>query len=191
MRVERRGSSLRIVPARGVPLELHWSVPLGLLFFGRGTIGGALGAFTIILAHELGHAAMVRARGLRNIEIVIHGLGGSCRYEGGWATPLDLALIAWGGVLAQALLLVMAIVVGTAAPGVGLLGDFLKVLILTNVGIAVLNLLPFPPFDGATAWKLPGLLLRLGRRRRLEQQHDALRRELEASRREDGQQYLH
>jgi len=58
-----------------------------------------------VTIHELGHAFLVRRRGLRALAIQIHGLGGVCQHESG--SLYDNAIIAWGGVLAQALVLLI------------------------------------------------------------------------------------
>lgn len=150
----------------GVPLRLHWSLLLGLLLFGGARFAPAawLSFVVIVLLHELGHAAFVRVLRHRVLSIDVTGFGGLCRWSGA-ASQLERSLIAWGGVLAQAVLLVVAV-------GLGLLGLWAAVpygaqlghaFIWTNLWILLLNLLPFPPLDGADAWRL---LPELWRRRR-------------------------
>ena len=91
---------------RGAPVRVHWSLALSALVLGgvRLDPAGWLGIVLVVLAHEVGHAVLVRRYRLTVESIDLHGLGGECRYSGlakGWQT----AVIAWGGVLAQALLL--------------------------------------------------------------------------------------
>lgn len=193
MRTEWRGGVLHVRIPRLPPLELHWTLLLGMLFFGRGTLGGALGFFVLVLGHELGHAALVRARGLRTIAIAMHWMGGECRYDGGSATPLDQAIIAWGGVLAQAAILVPALVLAeTLAPGPGVVAELLSVLVVANLLMIVLNLLPIPALDGGRAWQVFGLLRRRRARGRLEQQKEAIRRQLdELERAKRGDRTIH
>lgn len=184
MRATWENDSLRIRTRSLPPISLHWSAALGALIFGRGTVGGFIGFVTLVLIHEIGHAVLVRARRLHAHEIVVHAFGGVCRYEGGWGTPFDHAIIAWGGVAAQAILLVVAFVAArTLEPGPGIVSDLAYVLVVPNALMIVLNLLPIPRLDGRLAWQLPKMLRERGHRQRLERTHDKLRRELEASRR--------
>jgi Zn-dependent protease len=183
VRTGTRNGWLEVIPPQGAYLRLHWSLPIGLLVFGRGTIGGALGFFVLVFCHELGHAALVRARGLHTVSIDMHAFGGQCRYEPGWGTELDFSIIAWGGVLAQAVLLGGALAAASlVAPG-GFVGDFLQALIIPNLFIMVLNLLPVAGLDGGRAWPLFRMLRARSRRRGLEAKHDELRAELDAIRR--------
>lgn len=153
--------------AAGAPVRVHWTLPLGALFFSRFTWspGFWLGFFLLILAHELGHALLVRRAGGRVTEIIVHGIGGECRHTGG-VSELDQAVIAWGGVLAQAVLLVVALVVrwtvGVTSP---FMAQLQSVWVDSNLTLMAINLLPIGPLDGATAWKLPGLLRDRWRRR--------------------------
>ncbi|MCU0656861.1 MAG: hypothetical protein MUF64_16890 [Polyangiaceae bacterium] len=144
----------------GVPIRVHWTLPLGALFFSRFTWspGFWLGFFLLILAHELGHAALVRLRKGTVTEVIVHGIGGECRHTGAYS-ELSSSIIAWGGVLAQAVLLAGAFayqkLVGAGSPFVA---QLLGVWIETNLTLMAINLLPIAPLDGARAWKLPGLL---------------------------------
>ena len=171
---------------------LHWSLPLGMLLFGRATVGGALGFVALILVHELGHHALVRSRSLRTIEISMHWLGGECRYGATWGSAYDHAIIAWGGVLAQAIVFALALTVARVLePAPGVLADVLFVLLVPNAGMALLNLLPIAGLDGSLAWRLPGMLVQRARRRRAERTHEKLRTELARIERERRERSLH
>jgi len=144
----------------GVPIRLHWSIPVGAFVFGhfRFVPGFWLGFFLLVLIHELGHAFLVKQRGLRNREIRVHGLGGVSIHERG--SLYDQAIIAWGGVLAQLLVLYVPTKIVTslvAIPPVAFLHELLSAFLYTNLILAAFNLIPIPPFDGAMAWKLPRL----------------------------------
>ena len=95
----------------GVPVRVHWTAPLGaVVLSGLSWRPGAwLGFLVLILAHELGHAALVKLNRLQVVEVMIHAIGGECRWYGN-ATEVQRSVVAWGGVLAQALLLVVALV---------------------------------------------------------------------------------
>lgn len=145
----------------GVPVRIHWSALLGAIFFsGLSFAPGAwLGFLLVILAHELGHAFVVLRTGQRLLGVSIHGFGGECQWAGD-ATPLQRSLIAWGGVAAQAALFLVALPLSwLVGARLGLFGlDLFHALTVSSAFIAALNLLPLRPFDGAEAWKLPGLL---------------------------------
>jgi Zn-dependent protease len=147
----------RVGRLAAVVLRLHWSVPVGALIFGSLRFEPILWlAFMgVIIIHELGHALLVKGMGLRVCGLDITGFGGHCRYLGK-ASALEQAIIAWGGVLAQAALLLGTLLVvaifGHATSHAGSLIEHAFVEI--NLWIIGMNLLPFAPLDGARAWRL-------------------------------------
>ncbi len=153
---------------RGVPIRLHWSLPLGALFFGRFAFvpGFWLGFVALVLVHELGHASLARARKLSVYDVQVHGLGGVCVHRRG--TPFDDAIVAWGGVLAQFFVLyVPARVLLALVPVTSeFSAQLLSALLTTNLWLIGINLLPIPPLDGAKAWQLPKLWWQRRKRRR-------------------------
>ncbi len=150
----------------GVPVRVHFSALLGALIFSgfRFAPGAWVGFFLVILLHELGHALVVRRTGQQVIGVNVHALGGECAWRGN-PTDLQRAAIAWGGVWAQFALLAIALPVsllfGNAIAQVPALGphlwDLLRAFTYSNALIIAINLIPFPPLDGAEAWKLPKL----------------------------------
>lgn len=154
----------RVGRLAGVDLRLHWSVPVGALVFGSLRFEPVLwlAFLAVIVLHELGHALLVRAVGLRLTGVDVTGFGGQCRWRGK-ADALEQSIIAWGGVAAQSLLLVATLLVtaffGHAKGHAGALVEHAFVEI--NLWIVAINLLPFPPLDGARAW---GLFSELGAR---------------------------
>lgn len=156
---------LRIFSWRGVPVRLHWTLPLGALLFSGGAFapGFWLGFVLLVFLHEVGHALLVMKLRHRVTAIDITGFGGMCRWTGA-ATPVERSVIAWGGVLAQLVLLATAFGLVVALPvlGRGWTGPLFSVFLSTNIYLMALNLLPFPPLDGANAWKLIPLLRRPG-----------------------------
>jgi Zn-dependent protease len=152
------GGYLEVGSVGRVPVLFHWSLPLGMLWLSSFTLrpGVWLGYLTVILVHEAGHALLVRRYGLAVHAIEVHALGGLCRHAGG-ATPEQTSVIAWGGVLAQALLYgatTALLAVLPLRPG-PLLWQFVSVLLTTNLWLIAINLLPLPGLDGAQAWRLP------------------------------------
>ncbi len=146
---------------RGVPVRVHVLTILGALFFTgfRFEPGAWLGFFLLVLLHEAGHAVLVRRYGLRVDGVDVHAFGGVCHWSGE-TTSWQRAVIAWGGVLAQALLLVgtLAVVAIAGRPQSLFLAELVEVFTATNLWLMALNLAPFPPLDGAHAWKIVGEL---------------------------------
>ncbi|MEM1414213.1 MAG: hypothetical protein AAGH15_04910 [Myxococcota bacterium] len=148
---------LTVFRVRGVPVRIHWSAPLAALILGqfRFVPGFWVGFFLIIILHELGHAVLVWRRKLTVLEMRVTGLGGVCIHNPG--TYEDAMIIAWGGVLAQFALFLgaqaYALVFGL--PPNAFAYELYSALTGWNLIIAALNLIPFPPFDGALAWELP------------------------------------
>lgn len=143
----------------GAPVRLHWTTPIGAFAFcGFRFAPAAWAAFVfLILVHELGHALFVRRFGLRLLSVDVHGIGGVCHHDG-TTTPIRRALIAWGGVLGQAVVLAIALGAGLFLPRMvsPWVNDVYATLTLTNLYIMAINLIPIPGFDGAETWKLFG-----------------------------------
>ncbi len=163
---------IQIASFRGAPIRAHWSLPiLCVLWSGlRFAPGAWAGALFIVLCHELGHALLAKRYKLDVREVMLHGLGGHCAYAGE-PTPWQRSVVASGGVLAQAIILALALPMqwlleASARPVPELVWDLLYALTYANFGIALFNLVPIPPFDGAEVWKLPGLWLASRRRKR-------------------------
>jgi len=146
-----------VARVRGAPVRVHWSAPIGAWLMGGGGFspGFWVGFFVVIVLHELGHAFLVRRVGFQVASVDVHGLGGVCRWHG-YASEKQHAIIAWGGVLAQAVLFVAALLVRTFAPLPPTLfvAELFDACIRWNAFIMLLNLIPFGGFDGAYAWKL-------------------------------------
>lgn len=152
---------LKLFTVKGVPVRAHWTVLIAIVIFSgvhRGEFHPltAVGVLFIILLHELGHAFVVNRVGLVNAGIDLTGIGGVCKWVGNPRSRIDRALVAWGGVAAQATLLAIAWPVYAFAPlpESVLLDDVFYALIEVNMFLIAFNLIPIPPFDGAKAWPL-------------------------------------
>lgn len=152
----------KVAQWRGTPVLLHVSLlawPLFQFMLGYSAVAAllALPAFVVLMgAHEFGHAIMARRRGARAYSIRLYLFHGLCEYEVPWA-QLDDVLIAWGGVLAQAVLLLAALALrflfNHFLPQVAwFLQPVFSVLIGVNCYIALFNLLPIRGLDGRKAW---------------------------------------
>jgi stage IV sporulation protein FB len=165
------GGYLTLFRARGVPVRVHLATPLGLLLFTGFSPNPLLWAayLVIVLCHEAGHAWVVRRCGLHVASIDVTGLGGVCRYTG-QPTEVQESLIAWGGVLGQAVLLgVTELLVRSGMfPPDSVQGGIARAISVINVVLAAVNLLPLPRLDGWKAWALFRWrnVRRLGRRSR-------------------------
>jgi Zn-dependent protease len=147
----------------GVPVRVHWTAPLFIVLLSfmlngfRFTPAAWLGILLLIVAHELGHAAMVRAFRMGLLAIDIRGVGGQCQWYGS-PSPIRRALIAWGGVFGQAVVLAIVFPVTLFLPNGApwWVVELLLALVYSNLYLMAFNLLPIPGFDGAEAWKLFG-----------------------------------
>lgn len=177
--------AMRLGRWRGVPVFLHWSTPLGFLLFVGFRPVSWFALTALILAHEWGHAALIRRCGLRVDAIYVLGTGGECTYTG-QPSPLQRALIAWGGVLGQLPGLILGLLgralLPPSAPTAVL--ETAVTLVDINLFLIGLNLLPIPPLDGWHAWRLfapsnlRALVRRRGTRQALHEQARAIEREL-------------
>ena len=142
---------------RGIPFRVHWTTALGALIFGQFAFVPVfwLAFIVLVVVHEVGHAMVVRRLGYRVMAVELPGFGGLCRWAGSPSRG-ERAAVAWGGVVAQLVLLAVTVlgaaIVGPPRTSIGwqLYGAFTS----TNLMIAGLNLLPFAPLDGAEAWGL-------------------------------------
>ncbi len=150
----------------GVPVAMHWTVlvtALWLLFWLRDVVGTLIAIPVLVLlfiAHEMGHVWVARRKRMKVWDIVLQGLHGRTSHESG--SQRDDIAVAWGGVAAQMLLLVAALVfsafVTPLLPPAAMrfVSPVLWVLIELNIFFAVIALLPIGPFDGPTAWGVIG-----------------------------------
>lgn len=163
----------------GIPVSMHWTVLLVfvwmyLVFWSLAPAAIASVAFLLLLvAHELGHVFVLRRRKVPVVAITLYGLHGETAYGDFVAKPADEVAIAWGGVGAQGVILVLALVARafvdvSAIPwGSVIVGTFLFVFIQINIVLMILALLPIGPFDGHAAWKvIPRMRAALRRRRK-------------------------
>ena len=161
-------SSWKLGQWRGIPISLHWTVFIGIAWFlyqTRSVVDTAVafvGFCVLLLVHELGHAAVALWRRVEVHRIRLFFLHGNCEHE----LPdyeLDDVLIAWGGVAAQLVVLLLAlganVLLAAVSPATHVLASPLfRVFIGTNVFIMIFNLLPIASFDGAKAWRILPIL---------------------------------
>jgi Zn-dependent protease len=141
----------------GVPLFMHWATPLGLWAFSgfRFSVVAMLAMAFVVLVHELGHALVVQRVGGRATRVEILPMGGLCHWTG-HVSPLGRALIAWGGVLGQLVLLLVTVAVMklSPVPKTPLMLEVAEMFVVRSAWMMALNLLPVAPLDGKEAWSL-------------------------------------
>ena len=155
-------AALRIGSLWGVPIYAHVTLPLGLALVSQFSFRPWtwLGLIVIVLVHELGHALLLLRYRLPVLHIVMHGFGGEVETVD-WITPWQRAVVAWGGVLAQAALFFVVSLSSQFGLWCFTSGavDLRVTLTATNLLVAAFNLLPFGNLDGRQAWRLPFLVL--------------------------------
>jgi len=161
MRIFSAGSII-LGRVRGAPIRVHWTTFLAALVFNGFDPPAWLGFLLLVVVHELGHAVFVWRYRYRVTAIEVNGLGGLCYWSPGEEEPTEKqqAVIAWGGVVAQALsyvaVMIALIVAGT--PSNWIIARIATVFTTVNVWVMMINLLPIPPLDGAKAWRLLPIL---------------------------------
>jgi stage IV sporulation protein FB len=162
---------------RGIPISMHWTVLLVavwlfLVFMDVvATVFGSVAFVALLLAHEFGHVAVLRQRKIPIEDIRLFGLHGKVSHE--WGSRADHILVAWGGVGAQVVVLLLALLVQatidlSSLPVVSqVLGPMLFVWTRVNLVLMIIALLPIGPFDGRAAWAaFPWMRNALRRRRK-------------------------
>lgn len=161
----------------GLPVAMHWTVLLAfpwLFLWFRSFIAAAIGTcafLALLLVHEFGHVLVARWRGVYVQDITLYGMHGQTAL-GLKRTQLDEVLIAWGGVAAQLLVLLLAVLAQSLLAGVSsslawvVLAPVLNVLTSWNIFLIIVALLPIGPMDGHLAWKAFPLIRQSLRKRR-------------------------
>ena len=166
---------------RRIPVAMHWTVLLvfAWLYFIfsdlLATVIASAAFFVLLVVHEMGHVAVLRRRKIAVESITFYGIHG--RTSHGFASQPDEILVAWGGVGAQALVLVAALAFAyvvdlPSIPLAGLIaGPILFTFIKLNIFLMIVALLPIGPFDGRSAWAaIPYVRSALRRRKRAAQE---------------------
>jgi membrane-associated protease RseP (regulator of RpoE activity) len=163
----RFGKLTNVMQIRGVDTYVHWSVFAVAAFILAGvvrqpgrTLLGLVLYLAVLLIHESGHLIAAPRKGCRVQSIQLYPIFGITRFETPWSR-LDHCIIAWGGVLAQAVVfipLVAWVAVFGYLQAVGIAMIF-AILGFFSLGVAVFNLVPVPPLDGSIAWGIVPALL--------------------------------
>ncbi|WP_406186870.1 site-2 protease family protein [Streptomyces sp. NBC_01006] len=155
----------------GVPLRMHWSVPLLVVLFAYGlgrqtlpvwtpgrsnavyTLASVVGALLLmgsLLLHETAHAATARRKKISVEDVTLWALGGMTRMGRPQTAPAAFA-VAVSGPLTSLVIGGVAVGAGIGLhtlPGWAVPAAVLVWLGWTNLFLAVFNLLPASPLDG-------------------------------------------
>ena len=153
----------------GIPLRVHFTFPLILLFFGvegwlrgdwRDALWGMLFVlviFVCVVLHELGHSLQARRFGVTVRDIVLLPIGGMARAERIPESPREEILVAVSGPLVNfTIAALIALVRWTAGVPVISADGFFASLLIVNLALGLFNLVPAFPMDGGRI--LRGLL---------------------------------
>lgn len=163
-----------LMKINGVSVYVHWSVlaiaALMLLNAPRRPmliLVGLTAWLGVMLIHECGHMIAAHRKNYAVLSIELYPIFGITRFETPWSL-FDHCVIAWGGVLAQA---VIAIPLATWVAIAGYtrfepINAALALLSFYSLGVAAFNLIPAAPLDGAIAWKIISAWIRRQRERR-------------------------
>jgi Zn-dependent protease len=163
-----RKGLLAVMQIRGVWVYVHLSVLaiaavmlVGAFERPGPTLVAIVSYFTVLLIHECGHMIAAQHYSLPVAAIELYPIHGVCRFADPWSA-FDHYVIAWGGILAQAVVAV-PILIGLRIFGFthyDIINVPLAVLGGFSMFVAVPNLIPVPPLDGYLAWRLVPLLLK-------------------------------
>ncbi len=158
-------SALRIATIAGIPIRLHFTFLLFLLWIGLAgpsRAGGlsvlyVLAIFGCVVLHELGHSLVAVRYGIPVADITLYPIGGVARIEkrptarqelwiavAGPAVNVVIALALWGTLGFEA---AGPLVQNLTHPGPGL-RPFAERVMLANVWLVAFNLIPAFPMDG-------------------------------------------
>lgn len=166
------GKSWRIGVIKGIPIYLHWTLGLFLMFFIWFSVNQSeglestvfLGAFIIslfscILLHELGHALTALRYGIKTKDIILSPIGGLARLENIPDIPRQEFVIAINGPLVN-LAIAITLFIILKILGWDLVPEFqdghlevsrhtfLPLLLVMNIAVFIFNLIPAFPMDG-------------------------------------------
>lgn len=179
---ERDAWSLRLATVSGIPLRLHFTFLLILIYYavvGIGTGSGGtlvlflMGVFACVALHEYGHSLVAQRLGYTVRDIVLYPIGGVASIEGTPRARHELVIAVAGPAVNVVIASVLAAILA-ARPGgpagnftldaLFLRGDLLHRLLVANIMLVLFNMIPAFPMDGGRVLRA-ALSLKLGRRR--------------------------
>ena len=185
-RAARDAWSLRVATVSGIPIQLHFTFLLLVIWFavtgvargGAGQLLFLLGLFLCVALHELGHSLVAQRYGYKVRDIVLYPIGGVASIESSPRPRHEL----WIALAGPAVNVVIAALIGiylAATSDIPLAdrfaslrpigntpigGDALTLLFFANVSLVLFNMIPAFPMDGGRVLRAI-LALNLGRLR--------------------------
>jgi len=164
-----------VIRVRGVSVYIHWTVFLiaAIILYNAirrpaAALLGLISYFGVLFIHEWGHVIAARRMRCQAFSVELYPIFGVTKFETPWSR-FDHCVIAWAGVVAQAVVAV-PIVVYVSIFGYTRFEPVNAVLALLgffSLGVAVFNLLPVGRLDGSIAWGIiPESVKRFRMRRR-------------------------
>ena len=170
------GPSLSLGKLFGIPLRIHWTFSLLLVWAALGSFaaGGTLKAalagavfllavFACVVLHELGHSLTARAFGIRTRHITLSPIGGVAALDSmpkRWSHELWITLMGPAVNIAICLLILPLLFLFPPAMedflapfGFASLSGFLAKLFLVNIFLSIFNLVPAFPMDGGRVFR--------------------------------------
>lgn len=163
------GPSLSLGIFAGIPVRIHWSFGLLVLWMaisGLGYGGGLataflsvifmLAVFVCVVLHEFGHSLTARHYGIETRSITLSPLGGIAALERSptnWRQELWITLAGPAVNVVIALFLIPVVILVSAVSPVlvepfSTPGNFLLMLLIANLMLAFFNMIPAFPMDG-------------------------------------------
>lgn len=170
----RLGKLTGVLVVNGVTVYLHWSVlvvsAIILANAARNpvsTLVALIAYLSVLTIHECDHLYLAQRRGSQVFSIELYPIFGITRFEVPWSR-FDHCVIAWGGVMAQAIFAipVLTVLARSGYTHIDPVDAALAILGPFSVAVAMFNLLPLAPLDGATAWQIIPLAFKRWRDRR-------------------------
>jgi len=158
-------SALRIATVAGIPIRLHFTFLLFLLWVGLAGPRGAgglsvayvLALFFCVVLHELGHSVVAQRYGIPVLDITLYPIGGVARIEKRPTAKQELAIAVAGPAVNVVIAVGLAGVLAALHPvplltllqsPVQTVPVFLAKVLLANVSLVLFNLIPAFPMDG-------------------------------------------
>ena len=158
-------SALRIATVSGIPIRLHFTFLLFLVWVYVSSPAQAkvvsvlfvLAIFACVVLHELGHSVVALRYGIPVADITLYPIGGVARIEKRPTAAQELRIAVAGPAVNVVIAAILAVVLGVQGKlplagdllhfGGGLPG-FVAGLLKTNVWLVLFNLIPAFPMDG-------------------------------------------
>ena len=161
----------RVMQIGNTDVLIHWSVFLiaaimlaSVIRRPLVTLVGLVSYIGVLFLHEAGHLVAAERKRCDVFTIDLYAVFGLTYFQSPWSR-FDHCVIAWGGVLAQAIV-ALPIIVWLWVFGYTRFESVNVVLALFgpfSLVVAIVNLLPIRPLDGSVAWSLMPELIRRGK----------------------------